>query len=639
MKISKYILLLSLVCGAFSCMDLDVPSMNVVQDKDIFGSEAGINSYLARVYSGTPMEDFRYTPARGFNMFWAISPFSALTGEAISRDQWGPSSENTKYWGSAYSLIRDIDYFLTTLPTYKKNFSQTQIDTWTGEMYFCRAFTYFELVKRYGGVPIVNQVLKYPEQSIDELRIPRSSESATYDSIKVDLEKAYNLLPEKNQVGRATKYAAAGLESRAMLTAGSIAKYNQIALSDKNGNRLCGIASERAASYFKAAYDASKLLEGHFSLYKSAWKANDKEAQYQNYVNLFFDASSSENILVRQYSYPTSVHGYDCYNIPRQFMVGGYSAETNPTLDFVEMFDGLPKNADGTIKTLDSNGKYILYDNLTDMFANVEPRLRATVIYPGDTFKGEAVEIWRGIYTGDASNGISPLLTKDESNSATRYENAGCKSMIVTSKDGSQTAYQLPNGKMMNPAGRSGVFYNDGTNALTGFTVRKYLNPKMAAGLVVENHSDQTWIEMRYAEILLNRAEAAYELYQDPTATSSSYRTDAYNCINQIRERAGATLLSNESELNPLVILKERRKELSFENKIWWDLKRWRIIGMEQNGTLYRCLMPFYAANVGKWFFDATYLYPRYTFDTRWYYEDIPGDEITKNQIIQNPGY
>lgn len=638
MKISKYILLLSLVCGISSCMDLNVPPMNVVQDKDIFGSEAGINSYLARVYSETPMEDFRYSPARGFNMFWTISPYSALTGEALSRDQ-GPDTEGTKYWGNAYVLIRDINYFLTTLPTYQKTFSQTQINTWTGEMYFCRAFAYYELAKRYGGVPIVNSVLKYPEQSIDKLRIPRSSESATYDSIKVDLDKAYSLLPEKNQVGRATKYAAAGLKSRAMLTAGSIAKYNTISLIDKDNNRLCGISSDKAVYYFNEAYNAAKLLDGHFTLYKDAWKANDKLAQYQNYVNLFFDSNSSENILVRQYSYPNSVHGYDCYNIPRQFMVGGYSSEVNPTLNFVEMFDGLPKNADGTVKTMDSNGKYILYDNLTDMFANVEPRLRATVIYPGDTFKGEAVQIWRGIYTGDTSNGISPLLTEDEKASLINYENAGCKNNIITSKDGTQTAYKLPDGKMMNPAGRSGIFYNDGTCAFTGFSVRKYLNPNMPAALVVENHSDQTWIEMRYAEILLNRAEAAYELYQSGSTSSASCLSDAYNCINQIRERAGATLLTNENQLTMDTIRIERRKELSFENKIWWDLKRWRIIDKEQNNTLYRALMPFYAANAGKWFFDKIYSNTRYTFDTRWYYEDIPSDEITKNQIIQNPGY
>lgn len=50
--------------------------------------------------------------------------------------------------------------------------------------------------------------------------------------------------------------------------------------------------------YFKEAYDASELLEGHFSLYKDDWKADDKIAQYENFVNMFFKDNSSENILM-----------------------------------------------------------------------------------------------------------------------------------------------------------------------------------------------------------------------------------------------------------------------------------------------------------------------------------------------------
>ena len=60
----------------------------------------------------------------------------------------------------------------------------------------------------------------------------------------------------------------------------------------------------------------------------------------------------------------------------------GYSAGNCPTLDFVELFDGIEKNPDGTIKVLDNNGKYLLFDNPTDIFANAEPRLRAYVFFP-----------------------------------------------------------------------------------------------------------------------------------------------------------------------------------------------------------------------------------------------------------------
>ena len=74
----------------------------------------------------------------------------------------GPKGENTKILGDAYNSLRDINYFLETLPQYASNFHESDMNTWKGEMYFNRAFVYFALVKRYGGVPIVNEVLNYP---------------------------------------------------------------------------------------------------------------------------------------------------------------------------------------------------------------------------------------------------------------------------------------------------------------------------------------------------------------------------------------------------------------------------------------------------------------------------------------------
>ena len=619
-------------------MDLDLPPLNVVQNPDVFGSQSGINSYLARVYSGMPMEDFRYSPERGFFNGYVMTGMSVMDGEAICSNQGkGAQSENTKYWGDAYSSLRDINYFLETLPQYASNFHESDMNTWKGEMLFNRAFIYFAMVKRYGGVPLINRVLNYPGQSLEELKIPRSSEDSVYQQIKTDLDNAYALLPETNETGRATKYAALALKSRAMLYAGSIAKYNRIEWTDKTtGYRLCGVPAEKATAYFQEAYDAAKMLEGRFSLYKKEWKADDKKAQYENFVNLFFDDGSPENILIRQYSYPNSTHSYDCFSIPRQFMVGGYSSAVCPTLEFVEMFDGFPKNDDGRIKTTD-NGRYILYDNLTDLFKDAEPRLRATVILPGESFKGEAVEIWRGIYTGPVDGGIAPLIPEG---TLAKYESTACKDRIVTSANGSgQVPYELSNGKMMNPAGRSGCFYNDEASAISGFSVRKYLDASLEAPLVVLNHSSQSWIEFRYGEVLLDRAEAAMELAE--AGQGETYRADAYACINAIRERAGATLLNAVSDVTMDIVRTERRKELGFENKTWWDMKRWRTLDQEQNNTMYRVLMPFYADKAGKWFFDARYdeKNTRYTVDSRWYYLDIPVNIINSDGLTQNPGY
>jgi hypothetical protein len=646
MKKYSYILL-TLIMSITACRKLDIPPKNIVKDPDVFSTPAGIQAYMARLYSELPIEDFRYSPQRGLNFFWIISPTPATTGEALSRDQTSSMQENFggwswDIWGGSYTAIRDCDYFIQTLPSYASNFSTAQVNAWLGEAYFVRGMTYFGLVKRFGGVPIVNKTLDYVVgTSTDELKIPRSSEEAVWDQVGSDFDFAIANLPAANtdqgDGSRANKYVAAAFKSRAMLYAGTIAKYNTTTLFDGNKVQLCGVPATDATKYFQASYDAAKLLDGVYSLYLKAWSATDKTAQYQNFVNLFSDASSPESIFVREYQFPNSVHGYDAYNVPRQLIgPNGYSSEVNPTLNFVEMFNGIPKNADGTIQNLDASGHYKLFTNTMDLFANAEPRLRATVILPGDAFKGENIEIRRGIYTGSASGGISPLLP---AGSRSQYP----LSNLVVSATSTQTPYKLPDGTLMNPAGLSGIFTGDQTCAISGFSVRKWLNPNLATSQVLENNETQTWIEMRYAEVLLNRAEAAYELNSlGQSGGTTNYTQDAFTVINQIRSRAGATLLASAGAMTIDTIRIERRKELAFENKTYWDLKRWRTFSKEQNGTIYRILMPFYSAQAGKFFFDARTDERNdvYTYDPRWYYEQIPQGAISKSpNLVQNPGY
>ncbi|ANH81423.1 hypothetical protein A8C56_10900 [Niabella ginsenosidivorans] len=635
-----YLLLIAATVVMQSCkQDLDVPPMNIISDADVFGNASGITSYMARIYSEVPMEDFKWSPATGFKSFFYGSP-AAITGEAISRDQQN-ATETFGYWADAYSLIRECNYFLETLPSYAANFSPDAVNNWLGEARFIRAFTYFALVKRYGGVPVVDKVLTKPGQSIDDItanieeyKIPRSSEQAVYDFIAADLDFAYANLPETNSKGRANRYAAAALKSRAMLFAGCIARYNNITLND-GSVRVCGIPADKAGSYFKASYEAANLLNGKFSLYKTGWSATDKNAQAANFAALFLDAASTENIFIRQYKYPDAVHWYDANQIPRQLWNGGYSAETNPTLDFVELFEGLPSNADGTFKTTDANGHYLLYANTMEPFAAAEPRLKGTVILPGDLFKGQSIELRRGIYTGPAEGGINRLLPP---NSTAAYPTA----TLVSSASADQTPYTLPDGTKMNPAGASGFFTNISgvAGCISGFTVKKYLDPNKPTAEVTTNRSEQSWIEIRYAEVLLNRAEAAYELFR--LGEGGNYLDQALTDLNMIRERAGATPATVADLTSVNVIRKERRKELAFENKTWWDMKRWRINDQEQNGRTYRILNAIYAANTGKYFFDDRFdeRNSRYTFDPRWYYQEIPASVIAKStNIVQNPGY
>jgi starch-binding outer membrane protein, SusD/RagB family len=620
--------------------NLDVPPTNIINDADIFTSIAGIDAYMARVYSQVPMEDFKWNPGTGFKSFFNGST-ATFTGEAISRDQAG-GIEGFNYWADAYILIRDCNYFMETLPGYASNFSTVQVNNWLGEVRFVRAFAYYALVKRYGGVPIVDKVLTEPGQSINDVvaniesfKIPRQSEQAVYDFIAADLDFAYTNLPETNKRGRAHRYAAAALKSRAMLNAGCVAKYNTNNLTS-GSVQVCGIPSAKANDYFKASYDAANLLAGKFTLYKNIWSATDKVAQANNFAQLFLDQGSGENIFLRQYKFPDAVHWYDYNNVPRQLWNNGGAAQTNPTLNFVEMFEGLPKNPDGTFQTTDGTGKYLLYDNLGDPFVNAEPRLRGTIMMPGDPFKGINFEFRRGIYTGPVAGGINRLLPVG---STAAYPTANFLQMADPSI--SNQFITLPNGTRMNAAGASGFYtsINGVAGGISGFSVKKYLDPNKPTAEVGNNRSDQSWIEIRYAEVLLNRAEAAFELFT--AGQAGTYQADALANINAIRERAGAS----QATLGTLTIdtiRRERRKELAFENKTWWDLRRWRIIDVEQNNTIWRILNPIFASNALKYFFDdrPDERNSRFTFDPRWYYQRIPDAVIAKSPtIVQNPGY
>ncbi len=683
MKLKYFLFLIILSASLISCKKgyLDIPPMNVVQDKDLFSNEAGMTVYLSRIYSQMPFEDFKYSPARQFFDDWLVTP-GTNEGSSLGRDAGtAMTSEgfarNGPYWGRAFNLLRDANYLIENLPDYKSNFSSNIYNHYIGEGYFARAMVFYALAKRYGGIPLVTSLLKYPEVSADKLETPRSTEEETWNQVLADFDSAIVLLsPSSPKRGYANKDVANGFKSEAMLFAGSVAKYNKITgLGDKTGVRVIGFdpATAAAASkkYFREAYNAARevMKPGKYSLYKKKWSANDKEAQYQNMVDMFFDISSPENIYIKEYQYPDLAHGFDAYNIPRQLMGGnGYSAGNCPTLDFVELFDGFAKNPDGTIKVFDNNGKYLLFDNVTDLFANAEPRLRANVILPGDVFKGQVMEVRRGIFTGDASNGINPLRVVNGGapnytvsgpsnyNEVDAYKAvgafAGNKSLFLSQNGTTHETVVLPNGTVMNAGGKNGPFTSDGTAAMTGFMVRKWLNPNMPQSLVLESRSEQFFILMRYAEILLNAAEAASELMlagEAPPA-GDDFQQIAFDAIKDIRERAGAdpltVPLTGKGGLD--IIRTERKKELAFENKILWDIRRWRtqhsdvLNGFTQaDGAYYKGLYPFYSSATGKYFFDAGLDEGRRRFrlTEQEYYLLIPPAEVAKSPVIdQQPG-
>lgn len=131
----------------------------------------------------------------------------------------------------------------------------------------------------------------------------------------------------------------------------------------------------------------------------------------------------------------------------------------------------------------------------------------------------------------------------------------------------------------------------------------------------------------------------------------------ATEAIKDIQERAGANVIASKLAGNNEsrdIVRKERRKELAFEHKTKWDLRRWRVLDRDNrdgfwcdgrsestfsNNENYRFhgFYPFYAKSTDKWFFDVHYVNivdKEFSYSTVDYYFAIPDDEVRKSAYI-----
>ena len=681
---------LIVLMSVVSCVDMDRTPKNIWTDDDLLSTNAGVKVYLARLYAQMPWEDFKYMGEWGFNRSsWLGALGIEGTGEAINRDGISRAftGESTAWWGMAFTLIREANHLIETMPEYASNFAEVEVNNFIGQAYFVRAYSFYQMARRFGGIPLTLKEAQYNGNAAD-FEIRRSTEEETWNQILADFDTAAGLLPSLSTIdGTANKYVALAFKAEAMLYAGSVAKYNETVqgnltgFGSKTGVRVMGFdpdkSKELSKKYFAEAYKAARevMNSGLFSLRQAA--SSDPQAKYQNMVDLFSDLGCSENMLAREYEYPTLTHGLDAYSSPYLWhhpLSGG----TCPTLDFIELYDwpetfdnGVSRRyADGKLRVTDGNscgeGKYLMFDNTYDFFADAEPRLRAYVIFPGDRFRNTDLEVYMGVYTGSASNGISPFFSSYSYNSGDNSYNGldiytkSPKTLYLTGNPAQPEVVELPDGRKMNAAGANGPFFNYQEATLTGLHLRKYLDPDATVETIGEGMSDQPFILMRYADVLLAAAEAAVEL-SIAGAVSPVDGDDmlqvATDAIKSLQDRAGAkvidTKLSGTDESRDIV-RKERRKELAFEHKTKWDLRRWRVQNYENrdgfwcdgrskadfsNDTEYRFrgIYPFYSADAGKWFFDTHFdniNRKKFSYNIVDYYFGIPGDEVTKSPVI-----
>lgn len=515
--------------GMISCSILDKKPLDMISDADVWNDEGLISLYVNNLYASTPVftndafgSDW-HNDDQVTGMFYvnelsdeAYVGWGFWNGATIMNYKGGNLKDDgglLEYWEVPYRTIRKANVLLeqmrhTILPADVAN-------GLSAEARFIRAFNYFAMVKRYGGVPLVTEVQEMTD-SEEELYPARNSEKEIYDFICREMDEIVSDLPAQAPAGKVTKYTALALKSRAALYAGSIARYGKEQLDG-----LLGFASEEAEHYYGMSYEASKEIvrSGVFALYNA--KPEDRSA---NFRNLFLDEENCECIFVKKYDGNTGggiCWGYDFAQCPKPHAWGAGNQDA-PYLEMVESFEKL----DGTPGKIDYDELENRVWTMDELWGGRDPRFKATIWTEGTPWKGDTVGFYKGLY--------------DENGNL--HDEGSYNGMSVY---GSQTVG------------------ND--NFFTSFGVMKYLDESSDNLHREMSYSKTDYIVFRLGEIYLNLAEAACELGR---------RDEALKAVNAIRERAG---MPGKGAVDMEVIRHERKVELAFEGHRYWDLRRWRL--------------------------------------------------------------
>ena len=679
-KITKSlrIVFVSILILAYGCNDfLEVESLTKVSPDLLLSSEKGIKTLIANLYSAVPMEDFNYRPNNGgfhqrswgsvgMPVTWRTSMYTdesqASGGVGIGIGSYdyfasGTGSGNTNANVNGYTANRNVSIFLLSIEKAKDEgiITEATYNRLWSEAHFFRAYIYFGLAKRYGGVPLIDwlQDDDYIDGDVEPLLIPRSTELDTWKFVLEECDKAIQYLPtpgnfssdDGNPRYRATKWTAYALKSRAALFAASIAKYGgkvQFAGTAAT-TKLVGMASSDAAFFYGECLSASKAVIDcpDHKLYMPN-PANAAEAA-KNYQDLFEKSpqGASEIIFSRAYLDGGVVgnfqgHDWDNYYAPAQVPTGFHKmGRMSPLLDLVDIYedytdDGSGKSAPIITRTDGKDGDpsiivavrnptdaqiqaipFVKYDNLYEPFKNKDARLNGSIIVPGAPFRGVTIHMQGGLITTDGRILI--------------YQNN-----TAVGLDGKTYGTYGPD------TGFSGFMSmgsaDDANFSSTGFSVRKYLSEEKAVSNR-ETGSTTSWIDFRLAEIYLNYAEAAAE-------SGSGDQALAAKLINDLRKRAA------HKDNIPLTInnvQKERKIELAFEGLRIWDMVRRREYHETFDGN--------YRKNALVPLLDLREPTPKYVFlrivefnnalsanrfQTINYYSNIPGMGV--NKLVGNPG-
>lgn len=590
--------LLLMLASLSSCSDLlDKRPLDQMSEAIIWSDPALIDGYLRDCYSDIKFLNDCQDEA-DYGSYLTNQTICLPTNMSDEACYWGMRNwRHFSYYSDAnpwynYGVVRKLNYFLDRLA--ESPVAESDKLTREGEARFLRAFAYFNMVKRYGGVPLLT-VTTYPDSPKEIINPPRAKEDEIYQFIvdEIDWITQNEALPKKlgaSDLGRATYWAALALKSRAALYAGSIAKLTTekgLAGNLNMPDGETGIAPERADYYYKASYDASSEIidEGGFSLYKT-YNDGTREGYVKTFRKLFTEKNHNEIIFAEHFTgRPGRAHSWDIWQAPRGYDGWNQGQFSRVMCEMVDAFGNMDGNKT-SLKSFFYSGTNRSY-TIKELFGNKDPRFSASIYTEGTTFQDPShdntLHYYKGIVKEDGT-----VVTDGSYNGllAIGY----CTSMDLT---------------LENP-----------------FGILKYIDDTNYDARSENARATTDWIVFRLAEIYLNRAEAGFELgIGNPMGD-----------IQEVRDRVGMPPL--QGGLTREAIYNERHCELAFEGSRYWDIRRWRMgpeyLGKNPYAIIYQLE---YASTVGKSVTDWKFR----VVDNGNVYSSGPEDHIFRWWMYYNP--
>lgn len=550
LKYYLYALATSILLSVVSCTDyLDKEPSSVISPDDAYKNFTNFQGFVERMYHLTP-DLAKHFWVSSFN--WGedevvtIGNGEYLMGFSIDRGNyrdyinngasfldrnWSPGGDRFQksIWGGSWYGIRVANMGLQALADGKMtNASQDEKNIIEGQLYFMRAWFYFQLTQYWGGLPYIDTVLP----SDEPLTLPRETYRENAEKMAADFRKAAELLPvdwDNTEIGRRTagnnalranKIWALAMLGKTYLYAGSPLMANGINGPRTYDPEMC----KKAADAFGQLLNMVENGETQYAL-----------VDFEDYSSLFYTMQQNwlmpggTEAIVRSPTYGPDSYWRQMNSYQPSPIAQGDGIVLAPAANYVNyygMANGLPLN--------DPESGF----DKTHPWKNRDPRFYNDIIYDGvkvvsGTITNASDEVWR--YANLYTNGN---YTSDP-------------------RTVSRTGYL--NYKFI-PLGAN-IWDN-------------------TYGYSYSTHFHLSWV--RLADVYLMYAEAAAQGYASPSGKAASFTKNAAEALNRIRERAGVAPLADKyaSSLEGFMgeLRRERAVELAFEGHRFNDLRRWLLL-------------------------------------------------------------